>query len=204
MTAYEADPPRVRTGGWWKAKAPERNRHPHDVAEAGEAAAGVPDRVETEIVPLSLGDDAVQLDAERRDEKLVGALAVVEGVEKDADKVVVEDLLPPRHPGADTRRIDRMADEHRIQVGVVIRDVHFGPLGGGRQVLRLTLEERVGGNPLPAISGQEILEPRRRRHVLDREALTRGRRLGLRHRECRRQKRADEHLKDLAELPAFV
>jgi len=45
------------------------------------------------------------LDAERRHEKQVRTLTIVEGIEKDADEVVVEDLLATVHAGADLRRI---------------------------------------------------------------------------------------------------
>ena len=74
-----------------KSQALEGDRDGRDVTRnRSPRRDDLPDRVEAEIIILSLGDDAIELDPERRHQKHVGPLAIVERVEKHADKIIVE------------------------------------------------------------------------------------------------------------------
>ncbi len=114
----------------------ERNRHLHHVARLGDAAGRVPDRVPGRR--LAAGDvvvEQVHLHAERVDEELEGPALVVEGVEDDADEVVVPGGVAVREVGADRLWIGVFRLETDVEVTVVVKDQGLG-LHRGRLVLR--------------------------------------------------------------------
>ena len=76
-----------------EAKALEGDGEGGDEAFGGDAAFGIPERIEAEIVILAFVVDCVTLDAVRVDEEFVGALAVVIGIEEYADYIVTEDIF---------------------------------------------------------------------------------------------------------------
>jgi hypothetical protein len=53
-----------------------------------------------------------------------------------------------------------VADKDDVEIGVVVRDVGFGALAGGHEIVRLTLEKRVGGQAVATLARAVVLEPR--------------------------------------------
>lgn len=123
------------------------------------------------------------------------ALAIVERIQVERYRVVAADVLPPGDVGADRGRIV-LADEHDIQVAVIVREERSGRLADGRSVTRLALAEvdnwraaTVGG---PIRSVDEPFKSRRLVHAGDLEGGRARGILGLNRRcqreECREQR----------------
>ena len=108
-----------------EAEALERDLHHDDVAVRGQAAVRLPQGVVAEIVVLALRRDAIQLDAERVHDELVRPSPVVVGIQEDRDHVVAQDRFALRHVRADLGRVV-LADEDRVQVPLVVREVRRG------------------------------------------------------------------------------
>src|SRR5439155_829908 len=135
ITPLKSSPTRrslaVRNAG--EAQIAERDRKPHHVAVRSRAAVRLPDGVEAVVVVLPFRHEGVGLNAERVRQKQVGVLAVAKRVEVHGDGVVRSGLLPLGERGADQRR-GVLADEHDVQVGVVV-----GHVGGGRRARRIAV-----------------------------------------------------------------
>src|SRR6185369_792322 len=83
----------------------ERNRDLDRVAIFGDHSLRFHHQIETEIFSLSLGPNSIGLDAERIEVKLVSTTLIVEGVEENADVIVIPDLIALGDVGADFRGI---------------------------------------------------------------------------------------------------
>ncbi len=124
-------------------------------------------------------------------------LPIEERVEQHTDEIVAADLLSLAQVRAHSLRLGVVADEHDVQVPVVVREVRGGALRRRDAVSRLALLEiadrRFG---LARRSVEELLERRRARHAWDanRGGLSGGRLGGKRD-----QKRAAERSKHLAD-----
>jgi len=126
----------------------------------------LPHGIEAVVVVLPLGHDAIELHAERIRLEQVRALAVVEGVEVHRDGVVDRDLFPFRQPGTDLRRIVP-ADEHDVQVGIVVTHIRRRRDADGNAVARLALAEVGHANAAGRqIRCEKVLEPGRLIHTL--------------------------------------
>src|SRR6185369_505565 len=79
----------------------ERNRDLDRVAIFREYSLRLHHQVEAEVFAYAFRPNAVGLYAERVEVKLVSSSLIVEGVEKNADVVVVPDLVALRYVGAD-------------------------------------------------------------------------------------------------------
>src|ERR1700675_2829158 len=115
-----------------KAQAFEGNRHPYDIAVAGDLAARIPHRVEGRVevgarlfLAGSLRPYGVPLHAERCGLKGICAAAVVKGVENNVDLIVVVDVLPARHAGANLPWVVE-ADEYYIEIFLVVAQIGVG------------------------------------------------------------------------------
>ena len=130
------------SGGAREAQAAERDGHHGRISLRSQAACGIPQRIEAEIVALALGLDPVRLHAVRIHEELIAALAIVIGVQDHAHYVVAEDVLAFRHAGA--RLVSgRFAYEHRIKVHVVVTDPRRSLAADGHAIAGLPLAEIV-------------------------------------------------------------
>ena len=103
------------------------------------------------------------MNPERVRQECVGAAMIVECVEHDLDRVVVEDVLATRKPGADFIWFRVKADEDDIEVVPVIAEVHVSWLRtrGPRPRLALLEAGNVSEPFLPSRRG-----PHRLREVL--------------------------------------
>src|SRR5262249_26743288 len=148
-----------------ESQAFEGNRKQNGITVAGDPAPGLPDGVKAEIVVVdALDGDAVELDAQRVGEELIGALAVMKGIERDADRVVAGDLFALDHVRAQRARIS-LADKGHIKVVIIVGEECRRGLAGGRAIVRLALAEvsdRELGLARPA--GDEIFQLRRMVH----------------------------------------
>src|SRR6185369_14936753 len=110
------------------------------------------DQIETEVFTLSFGPDAVGLDAERIEVKLVRSSLVVESVEENADVVVVPDVVALRDVGAHFRRIvETMKCE--VEKVRIVAEPDFGFVLRDEIVARLDLVEVLqhGGSERAAL-----------------------------------------------------
>ena len=98
--------------------------HDH-VPVTGEPAVRLPQRVVAVVVVLAFGRDAVELDAERVDQELVRPPPVVVRVQQQPDDVVAHDGLALGHVRADLAGFV-LADEHRVEMTVVVGEVDRG------------------------------------------------------------------------------
>ena len=163
----------------------------------GDAAFGVPEGVEAEIVILAFAIGGIGLDAERVHEEFVGVLAVVIGVQEDADEIVAEDVFAFREarPGAAGGGV---ADEDDVEVGLVIADPGVGLAADGGAVVGLALAEIANAQHVGAGgSVEELFDERLARDPGDADVpdLGRGVLRGERKREQEeRQGRGDLHV----------
>src|ERR1700687_1605409 len=123
--AIQNDSPLLLLGAR-KAKAFERNRHPNDVTVSGDFAARIPHRVKRRVevgarlfLAGSLRPYGVPLHAERCGLKGIRATAVVKGVENNFYLIVVIDLYPTRHAGANLPWVVE-AYEHDVEILLVV------------------------------------------------------------------------------------
>jgi hypothetical protein len=80
------------------------------------------------------------LHAERRGLERIGAAAIVEGIEHDLDLIVVVDVFPVRHSGADLSRVVE-ADKDCVEILLVVSEVRFRSLGDRFAIVRIALRE---------------------------------------------------------------
>ena len=172
-----------------KAQALERNRHPNYKAAAGDFSSGIPNGVERGIeVALRLllargfGPDGVPLHAQWGRLKGVGATAVVEGVENDFDLIVVVDVFAAGHARAHFAGIIE-ADEHHVEILLVVTEISVGRLAHGVAVVRIALGESCDLRHLQSdvalgLHGQEIVERGRTFQARDGEGRRGNLRLG--------------------------
>ena len=153
--ASQRDAPRLR-GRAREPKAPERDDDAHHVAVRREPAFGLPHGVEAQVLILSLGEDAVELHAERIGHEHVGPLAVAERIQVHDDGVVAVGVLSPGDPRSHLRRVV-VAHEHDVETPVVVSEVGSGALAHGIAVSGVPLAE-IGGPGLGQGALEEVLE----------------------------------------------
>ena len=203
--AAEAEAPGLELFGA-EPQALEGEREGGDEALRGDAAFGIPECIEAEIVALAFVFRSVGLDAERVDEEFVGVLAIVIGVEEDADDVVAEDVFAFGEAGADAAG-GRLADEDDVEIVLVIADPGAGLAADGGAVVGLALAEIVNAEHVGAGGTvDELFEERLARDFGDADLFdVRGRVLrgeGEREQE-ERQGSTDLHVEDCTRAGAF-
>ena len=158
--------------GVGKPEALEGNGHPDDEPVRRQPSVRAPEGVEAVVVGLTFGHDPIKLDAERVDAEQVGAAAIVERVEKDADDIVTEDPFAPGHAGANFVGLI-LAHKDHVQVLVVVGEVRRRLLADWNAIARLALTKTrdacLGLSRRPL---QEVFQRRRPGHPWD---LQRGR-----------------------------
>src|ERR1700719_3563137 len=141
-----------------KAKAFEGNRHPYDIAVAGDLAARIPYRIERRVevgarlfLAGSLRPYGIPLHAKRSGLKGIGTATVVKGVENNFDLIVVVDVLPARHAGTNLPRVVE-AHKYHVEIFLVKSQVGVGGLGNTLPIVRIALGEAGDLGHLLAIS----------------------------------------------------
>ena len=97
--AHQREAPGLR-GRAGETQAAKGNGHHGRESLGSQAAFGVPQRIEAEVVILTLAFDRVGLNPVRIHKEFVAALVVVVGVEDDAHHVIAEDVFALGHAGA--------------------------------------------------------------------------------------------------------
>src|SRR5262249_5653386 len=140
--ATQSNSPRRGTAGRGvESQALERNGKENDVSVPGDLAPRLPNRIKAEIVVIdALSGDAVKLDTQRVGEEFIGALAVMKGIERDADRVIASNAFALHHMSAQRAPIS-LADKGYVKIVIVIREERRGGLAGGPPVMRLALTE---------------------------------------------------------------
>ena len=146
--AHEVDAPFGRTGriaqrrpGNGDFRRPAAGRDPR---------ADIPGSVPVDVDLAAIGHPHVALRAGGVDLKGLGGAPIEVGIEGDAENVVREIVeVAPQvlHPDAGLASVVA-ADDADIEVFVVEEHPHFGRLGGGREGVRVDLEEGPGGRGL--------------------------------------------------------
>src|SRR5215469_12223941 len=120
-----------------EAERLERDFKKHHVALPADLGLCPPDGI-PRIIPASvLGVEPVLLDAARVGEEHVGMAMVVEGVQKEADLVVVVDQLAAQHVGTHETRLRVEGEKDRIKALVGITEVSFRALAASSAVFGL-------------------------------------------------------------------
>ncbi len=118
----------------------ERNRDFDRVAIFGKDPLRLHDEVQAEVFALAFGPDTVGLHAERIEIKLVSSPLIVEGVEENADVVVVPDVVALGDVGAYlcgiVETVKRDVDKTRV-----VTKTNFGAIFRDEIVARLNLVE---------------------------------------------------------------
>ena len=83
------------------------------------------------------------MNPERVRQECVGAAMIVECVEHDLDRVVVEDVIATGEPGADFIWFRVKADEDDVQVPVIVAQIGVSLLGGRLAIVRNPLRELI-------------------------------------------------------------
>src|SRR5581483_8044944 len=109
-----------------------------------------PDSIEVEVVILPLGDDSVSLDTKGIGKEFIGPTAIMKGVYKDANAVVIEDVFAPAHVRTDRVAIS-LADKNCVDVLVVVGKICNGLKNRRRAIVRFALAKST--NPKPMASG---------------------------------------------------
>ena len=110
-----------------KSKLVEGNRHFDDVTFFRDATCRGPDRVPGRcLIAAQIVVEQIHLHAERIDEKLEGPSLIVEGVQHDADEVVVEGRVPIDHVGSNGLRIIVVGLESDIDMTAAVGDQTLG------------------------------------------------------------------------------
>src|SRR6202140_677647 len=163
-----------------KAKAFEGNRHPYDIAAAGDLAARIPDRIERRVevrarllLAGSLRPYGVPLHAERCGLEGIRTAAVVKGVENNFDLIVVVNVFPARQAGADLPRVVE-AYEHDVEIFLVVAQVSVGGLRHTFPIVGIALSEagdlgHLLGDFSLRLHAQEVFQSGRTRKPRDRE-----------------------------------
>src|SRR6185295_5909146 len=118
----------------------ERDRNFNRVTIARHHSLRIHYEIETEVFALSFGPDTVCLNAERIEVKLVSASLIVEGVEENADVIVVPDLVALRNVGAYLRGIV-VTVESDIEKPRIVAKHDFGAIFRNQIVTGLNLVE---------------------------------------------------------------
>src|SRR5262249_38702649 len=118
----------------------ERKRDFNRVAIARHHSLRLHHQIQTEVFALSFGPDAIRLNAKRIEVKLVSASLVVEGVEENADVIVVPVLIAFGIVGAYLRGIV-VTVEGDIEKPRVITQHDFGAVFRNQIVTGLDLIE---------------------------------------------------------------
>src|ERR1041384_7670828 len=103
----------------------ERKRNLNRVTIARHHSLRVHHQIETEVFTLSFGPDAIGLNTERIEVKLVSASLIVEGVEENADVIVVPDLVAFGNVCANLRGIV-VTVKGDIEKPRIVAQHHFG------------------------------------------------------------------------------
>ncbi len=119
----------------------ERDSDLDDVPVRGRRPLRVHDDVDVVVLALRLSEHTVRLHAEWVEEENVRAALVVEGVEVDADIIVVEDLVALRNRRADLVGFVVEAAERDEEGLAVVTEQNLGPLRRLDVVARLNLKE---------------------------------------------------------------
>src|SRR5262245_36363330 len=110
------------------------------VAFIGHDALRFHDDVYAVILAVALGEDTVELYAERIEEERVSAAPVVEGVQVEADVIIVKNLIAFGHGRAHLSRFVRRTKAD-VQMLLVIAEQDLGRLGRGDVIAGLDLVE---------------------------------------------------------------
>ncbi len=116
--AEQRDAPALLAAAGGEAQGGERDAELDVVAFRRDAARALPQAIPARILlvaAVALVADDVALHAERVRHQLVAAAVVVEGVEEDADPVVVEHRVAVAQVGADPRRVRIGRVERHVQ-----------------------------------------------------------------------------------------
>ena len=154
--AEPADPPpeqhvHVDLGAADEADGRERDADLRLVPAVGAAARAVPHEVGRVVLARGRRREDVALHAQRVHEQVVGRLAVADGVEREADPVVLEQVVAARERAAHPLRLRVVATESEIQGAVVEGNPHLGPLRDVIAVQRVVRQPvRLGHGGAPA------------------------------------------------------
>src|SRR6185503_954761 len=118
----------------------ERNRNLDSVAISRDHPLRFHHQIETEIFALAFGPNPICLDAKRIEVKLVSASLIVEGIEENADVVVVPDVVAFRDVRADLGGIVETVKRDVKKAGVVTKS-YFGAVFRDEIVAGLDLVE---------------------------------------------------------------
>src|ERR1700686_3962701 len=177
--AIQNDSPLLLLGAG-KAKALEGNRHPYDIAMAGDLAARIPDRVERRVevrarlfLAGSLRPNGAPLPPGRCGLEGVGTAAVVKGVENNLDLIVVVNVFPARQAGADLPRVVE-AHKYYVEIFLVVAQVSVGGLRHTFPIVGIALGEagdlgHLLGDFSLRLHAQEVFQSGRTRKPRDRE-----------------------------------
>ena len=122
--AHQVQAPGLRLG-CGKAHARKGDGHLNHVAVLADPGGRVPDHVEAPVLAVHAGPHQILLDAVGIHEQPVGPLGLAEGVQVNAHRVVVEELVTLAQGGPQGGGVV-LADEGHVQVAVVV-----GQLGAG-------------------------------------------------------------------------
>ena len=126
----------------------ERDLHLHGPAALEAARARIPDRIPVVVGVALVGDLVVEEAADGRDHEREAVAPVVEGVDADAEIVVVDDLeRVALHLVGDPLRLGHPGPQPRRHVDVFVVEEHprLGALRGGRALDRELLHEAFDG-----------------------------------------------------------
>src|SRR5581483_2815386 len=82
-----------------EAQTLKRDRHQHHVSISSQPRLGAPNCVEAEIIVLAFGNNSFPLYPEWIHEEGIRPPPIVEGVERNADAIVIFDVLATAHMG---------------------------------------------------------------------------------------------------------
>src|ERR1700742_4623820 len=104
-----------------KAQALERDGKKNNVTVFSDFSFRLPDGVKAEVVIVNaFSGNSIQLNAQRIGKEFVGALTVMECIQRDAHGIIAGNVFPFYHVSAQLVRIS-LADKSYIKIAVVIR-----------------------------------------------------------------------------------
>ena len=176
--AKQVDAPGLIALRAWESELAERDRELDDVAVGRDAACRVPDRVPGRVLgAIHVVLNRVHLHAEWIHEELERAALVVEGVDHDADEVVVPSGVGVAQIGANRPRLRVARVERDEQLIAVLHEVDL------RRDLRGLVLARIGFE-------REIDDERMGPNLVVEHAVDLGAALGVRDRAPERGRRA--------------
>src|SRR6266487_6192233 len=110
------------------------------VTVLGYHTSGFHNDVETEVFSLTISPNSIGLDSERIEVKLIGFTLIVEGIKKDANVVVIKDVIALGNVRADLIRFV-VTVKRDVQKLWVIAEKHFGWFRRRDVIARLSLIE---------------------------------------------------------------